>query len=517
MTKIYKRSVVVSIVIATLAACQTMTNPEKARVIAAPTTPVVKNMTSFSNSLRCMDDLFLAYGKRDIAITSDGVPDETGQVTLGSKEIMITTISKMATKSKAFKFVDIENNGDAVFWIQQNWAGVSQVQVPDYYIRGSITQADQGVVSDNQGGGVAMPFLSLGYSQDQMLALVSIDMNMGNVRTRQITPGLHTSNTITIVRSGKGGDAEGIIGKGSIFLEISQDRSQGSHQAVRTLIELSLIEVLGKFTKVPYWRCLEIDATDPNILAQTRDWFDQLSPDERIRVTQSALRSTQDYNGPVDGVLSRDLRNSVNRYKSRTDLIANGRIDFDLYFSFLTRNVAASPNAGGKGLAPQMVSASSSEPTGSNDLGFDPVGLKVRPVGTKGAISVNEDIRFQITVHKPADVYCYYEAVGEKPVRVFPSRFQSSARVVPGQQALVPPSDAPFAIRPSRNGSEQIACIATTAPYTTATRPQILDEGDLTPLSTDHMFQIINAHQQADDANSSIQHITFKVRPGGVS
>src|SRR6202166_1981531 len=79
-----------------LGACQA--NPETAHVAVQPRTAPVRTITSFNEALRCMDDLFLAQGKKDIYITSAGVPDATGQIAAGTKEMLITSIAKMSAR-----------------------------------------------------------------------------------------------------------------------------------------------------------------------------------------------------------------------------------------------------------------------------------------------------------------------------------------------------------------------------------------------------------------------------------
>ena len=64
----------------------------EAQSSAAPKTPAIKTITNFTQSLRCMDELFYAYGKQGIAITSTGIPDETGKVKTGTKEMLITCL-----------------------------------------------------------------------------------------------------------------------------------------------------------------------------------------------------------------------------------------------------------------------------------------------------------------------------------------------------------------------------------------------------------------------------------------
>ena len=88
-----------------LAACQL--NAETAHVAVTPRTAPVRTITNFDEALRCMDNLFLAQGKKDIYITSAGIPDATGQIA-GTKEMLITAIAKMSARSGAFCFVDFD-------------------------------------------------------------------------------------------------------------------------------------------------------------------------------------------------------------------------------------------------------------------------------------------------------------------------------------------------------------------------------------------------------------------------
>ncbi|MCX7178082.1 MAG: hypothetical protein NTX56_04665 [Proteobacteria bacterium] len=110
----------------------------EATTAAAPKTPAVKTITSFSQALRCMDELFLGFGKQGIVITSAGIPDETGKVKTGTKEMVITAIAKMTVKSNAFEFIDFHSQGDDL-GNMFNAMGDKNRKMPDYYVRGSIT------------------------------------------------------------------------------------------------------------------------------------------------------------------------------------------------------------------------------------------------------------------------------------------------------------------------------------------------------------------------------------------
>ena len=88
-----------------LAGCAT---PEQAPEIAQPKTLPVRNLTSFSDSLRYMDALLAQFGVQDLVITSAGLPDATGEISTGTKDMLISTISRMSVRSGAFRFVDFD-------------------------------------------------------------------------------------------------------------------------------------------------------------------------------------------------------------------------------------------------------------------------------------------------------------------------------------------------------------------------------------------------------------------------
>jgi hypothetical protein len=89
-----------------LSACAT--RPQTAYDVVHPGTAPVRNIGNFNEALRCMDDLFIAQGKQDIYITTAGIPDATGLISAGTKEMFITAVSRMSARSNAFHFVDYD-------------------------------------------------------------------------------------------------------------------------------------------------------------------------------------------------------------------------------------------------------------------------------------------------------------------------------------------------------------------------------------------------------------------------
>ena len=483
-------------------------NPERAGIIAAPKTPAVKNITSFTPALQCMDNLFGAYGKRDIIITSAGIPDATGQIRAGTKDMMISAISKMSRKSKAFRFIDFDQNQTDILAVQQLIGVTNDILIPNYYIRGAITQLDAGVANDRVGGGIAIPQGAIGVNRDQLVSVVSMDLNMGDIVTRQIISGIQATNSIAIVRKGQGADFDGQIGKVGLFFNVSMDRSEGPHASVRTLIELSLIEVLGKLTQVPYWKCLEIPQTNPQMMVQARDWYDTMNAKDRTLLIQRALIGGGYMGGTATGVIDRPTQTAISRYKAENDLVANGRIDFDLYYSLLGRNLVLAS------LDPKAGTTGSARPkqTVPKKVKLAPLNIKVTTnKGARPRVRVGEKLVLKVNLNEGAHVYCYYQDAKKNVARIFPNRFAPDSYVSPTQPLTIPDEFSSFDIVMEQAGAkEQIDCLASRREIGIGL-PRAFMVDDLTPIRGKTMKDVIAEYKRVDRLGLAHQQLSISV------
>src|SRR6201996_6826799 len=196
-----RRTALATAMLTLLAACQT--RPEAAYDVANPRTPAVRNIGNFNEALRCMDDMFIAQGKQDIYITTAGIPDATGLIAAGTKEMFITAVSRMSAKSNAFHFVDYDPTQLDVQVLSEMVGLHKEFVAPNYYVRGAITQLDSNVLQSSASAGVSIPGMDLAINGNQVVSVVSIDLNVGKLITRQILPGISSSNSIAVVQSGK--------------------------------------------------------------------------------------------------------------------------------------------------------------------------------------------------------------------------------------------------------------------------------------------------------------------------
>lgn len=121
----------------------------------------------------------------------------------------------------------------------------------------------------------------------------------------------HGSSAIR--RRGLAVDGGGLVKKAGLFPNVSLDKSEGLYAALRVLIELSTMEVLGKLTRVPYWQCLQIEQTNHEVQATTRDWFLTMSETERVQFVQRMLAQHGVYHGRVTGSLDQATREATGR------------------------------------------------------------------------------------------------------------------------------------------------------------------------------------------------------------
>jgi curli biogenesis system outer membrane secretion channel CsgG len=471
---------------ATLTVGCAQTSPERAKAVSQPKTRPTTNLTSFSESLRCMDNLFVAHGVRDIVITSQGIPDATGEISTGTKDMLISAVSRMSARSNAFIFVDFDQTQYDINALQNLVGFTDDFLVPNYYIRGAITQLDEQVISESMSAGISLPFADAGGSMDQVISMVSVDLNMGDLLTRQILPWASSNNSIAVRRAGQSADAGGTIQNIELGLNfnVSMNQSEGMHQAIRTLVDLSAVEVLGKLTQVPYWRCLQIDQTSPVVTAQARDWYDKMDDPQRVTFFQRALAGNGIYRGPIDGTLSPDTRDAIGAYQASNGLIADGRVTFDTYASLISGDLALGRMPAPDEAAAQYVPSSAAVPT-PEPQAPPPPPLAMALVTDKGSAptyGVGEAIIFAIETNRDAFAYCYYQDALGNIARIFPNRFQPDALVKGGEQTVVPGRSAPFQIVFEKAGArEEIACIAAELEIGVKL-PDALKMQDLTPL-----------------------------------
>ncbi len=424
---------------------------ELPKLIKGPQEAPRRTVTNFSNALRCMDSLMIKYGIYDVSVLVEDLRDSTDKVKAGAKDMLISAISEMTRRSHAIRLIAFgSDSGNLVSFLASADQNTPYAVVPQYDIRGSISQLDKSVAAKDVAGGINFSRVGIGGAKTANASVLALDLAVMSTSDYSVLPGVVSKNTIVIFKEGKGVDGDASIDKFGINFSMNLTRSEGDAQALRNLVELAAVELMGKLTKTPYWSCLKIDPKKPQIQNEIYDWYYNLAADQQV-VTyfQGHLANRGYYAGPVDGTYNPELTNAVKNYQRGLGIEPTGNINQNLFDALLNQPVPPVPK----------------EPVAAPDAPTQVASLDIRY-----AEQIRESLRpgeqFQVAV-KPAQnahVFCYFESEDGGIQRFFPNRFTPDSLIKP-EKPLILPGDMPFKLFASRNSAqERFACFSSPKP-----------------------------------------------------
>ena len=451
-----------------------------------PTTRPVRSLSSFSDSLMCMDHMFRDANLPTTLITSKQIPDFSNRVPVATKDMIITALSQMSRLSNAFRFVDFEvdiSRQDTV----QNLTTIllnnnqMQLQRPALYVSGAVAFVDQNVLSNRFDVGTSATRLETGFSANKNATIIGLEMHLGDFRTRTIIPGLDSANEVIIGTAGQGLDLAGRIGEYGWGFNVGRDYTQGSGAAVRTLVELAMIELVGKWARVPYWQCLTLEQNHPEFQRQLRDWYNEGDTAIQSGLVKKSLVSAGYLHAGNEALPINHpaVREAIARYQADQGMVVSGAVDFMTYERTLRRYVAL----GDKGelirvgwtptlttpTAPSVYDGTvTAAPTGA-PYGSPPERLKLNLqvenlVADKTTFEQGTQIFLSATVTRAAHLYCYAQAAEGYVVRIVPGTANELSLVSANQTLRIPDWMSPnpgFALDAGSPGQEAVACFAT--------------------------------------------------------
>ena len=462
-----------------------------ASVADRPVARPVRSVSSFSPSLMCMDRLFREAQLPTTLIASKQIPDYSTRVAVATKDMIITALSQMSRLSNAFRYVDYEVDiarQDTVQNLTTILLNNNQIQLqrPALYISGAIAFVDQNVLNNRLDLGTSSSRLDTGLSKNRNATIVGLELHLGDFRSRTLIPGLDSANEVIIGNGGQGLDLAGRIGSYGVQFNVGRDYTQGTGAAVRTLVELAAIELVGKWARVPYWQCLTLEQTNPNFQRQMRDWYDEGSPLVYNKLVQRSLIS-QGY--LVDKGVPIDENNpefvaALGKFQADSGIVVSGTVDFETYERAL-RDFVALDSQG------QMVRVGWS-PTNPSSTGLQTtlplraaqLSVASRPVATYGsapaprtidlqienilvgrtAFEVGEQIFVSAALSRASHMYCFLNEAGGTVMRLLPNSTNPNSLMSANQAIRIPDWMSPmpgFIMDPTSAGTERVGCFAT--------------------------------------------------------
>jgi len=306
-------------------------DPRQVEVVIPHEDPVVKR-TSFDQALHDLGTMTEVYGKR-VMIQGKDIVDNTGTSKYGFGEIPrdITEMTKSALNAIGGNVVYIPYN--PIFFNNEVVTGYSSFQhkyIPDVVLSGGITEFDRGLQTKERGtdfGITTRPFnvneswvpgdvLSADYSQGSKgsLARITLDFNLLDFKTMSGIGRMQTVNSINVYKALAEKELGFTIFGPTFGFKGTVKKVQGRHAAIRLLVQSSVMQVVGKYLHVPYWKLLSGSQPDPVVTDKVRRDFLRLSSRSRIREIQSIL-FLKGFPVPVDGTLNPATMQALRKVK----------------------------------------------------------------------------------------------------------------------------------------------------------------------------------------------------------
>lgn len=303
-----------------------------APAISEPNTRPARNVTSFTYALHCMDGLLAQSGRRSVLISSNGFPDNTDDLDVGADDMLINAINQLNRSNRKYVFLDQAHLKD--FGQLEILTSLKDDEIkPQMYIRGSISQIDERTSSTGGsadfGGASGADLTNLYFRGTRNLSIVTVDMHLVEYPSRRIIPGGSVANSMVVMQRRLDGSIIGLIDKGTLGISLYIDKVESKSQAVRNLIEVGTIELLGRHSGVPYWSCLDAAPASARRNEVKEKRTVRQSDTAKVAEAQEMLAAMGLLASHDPGELDGATRRAISAFQGRNSLLPNGLVDFD--------------------------------------------------------------------------------------------------------------------------------------------------------------------------------------------
>ena len=422
-----------------------------------------RNVTHFADGLRCMDDMMYRFGVRDVSVMIEDMQDQSRRLGAGTRDMMVSAFADMTRRSRGVRLVTFGQDNQNIVQLLSLAQKLNDFKVvPQYDIRGSITQFDEDVVRQPAGIGASLvsaitgPLFGVSLNRSSQASVLGFDASVVSTADLSLMPGASSKNTVVVRRDEtSAGDGQAQIRNSSLSFNFAVSRNEGVAQALRNMVELSTIELTGKLLRLPYWACLNLDVHHPEVQREMEDWFLSMQGTELTRFLQEQLRNRKFYDGPMDGKPNAAYGQALAAYRTAIRAKADGEPDFDVWQAFLLRAIPTPP------AQPFVAEKAADGQAGAATAAAKEIKLSVQVAKTR--YRKGEPIELSLSTSQTAYVYCYVQSPATGKIqRIFPNRFMRDPRVE-ANTPLVLPGAQGFKVAAGGEGVKQqsVGCLAT--------------------------------------------------------
>ncbi len=510
-------------------------NPQNVDRDLTANLPEVKT-TIFSEAIRGLGRMNVIYGRGELRVMAKPIVDQTG-TSLPTQGEIPQDISEMVKSS----LNGIGGNilyvpYDPEFMLNTAQTGYSEwggKLLPNIVLVGGLTEFGRGLVTKEKNLNLSGTAEELGVpmgldfedSSKSSLASITLDFNLIDFTTFTGIPFMQAVNNIKVHKTLKE-DALGFTVYGqTLGLRGQIKKVEGRHAAIRLVVQLGIIQVLGKYQKLPYWRLLPSAEPDPVVLDAVREEFYSLDQADRIAKIQEYLY-LYGKDVEVTGRLDARTRAAIESFKSERGLTNATPVSEEVYLA-LFENVPLDFQAQArrkavdamlvnyqKGLT--TVAMHEEEPNVKPKPAYSPKPKAPAKLGeiklwlNKPAFQIGEPMEIFFEVTKPMFVRIVtINSVGQLST-LFPNPYQNDNFVRPGRTYRIPPASAPVSLTVGApEGVDKIRAIASLDPISADSLP-LNESGEFVPGAAQKFaiagteFQVLSAPQSQAAINSGV-------------
>jgi hypothetical protein len=364
-------------------------------------------------------------------------------------------------------------------------------KVPDVIISGGITEFDRGLVTKGESTDLGFE-IGKNYGlegSDQIkasLSSITLDFNLIDFKTQTGIPKMQAINSVKVHKSTRE-DSIGFTIKSATFGAKGDIKTvQGRHAAVRLIVQLSMLQILGRYQKLPYWTLLPGADRDDVVINQVLNDFYDLPESSKIKKEQEYLY-LHGYGVSVTGQMDTATQNALDEFSKKSKLNefakytadTQGRAYLALFESVpvdadaLRRRKSINSNAAFTPVqlpTPRVAESQASTQTGS-----------VRIFTDKNSYRIGQAMKVSFTVDKP--MYIRVVVVNSKGEisTLLPNDYQPSDLLQPNITYAIPPQNADFSLDIGLPiGTDKIHAIASQNPIP-AQDIVLTSSGELSP------------------------------------
>jgi hypothetical protein len=285
---------------------------ERSQAMAPPQALVTRYTTALEQFGRMLD-VYRSHSKSPVYVQSRSIVDSTGlSHPLVGAELPndITEMVRSAVNRIGDRVVYVPFQPDYVIGHAQQGAKM-QLTLPNVLITGAITEFDRALSSAARGVDIGVLFgkgrgetdATAGRRAGSTVSRLSVDFNLVDFSTQTMMPRMQATNSMRVLNDNLEDSFDFAIYGNGFGLTSNTRYLQGRHNAIRLLVDMSVVQVLGRYFSIPYWRCLPNATPDPVVMERIAKGYREKDETTRIKWLQDTLKDygfALDVNGRLD-------------------------------------------------------------------------------------------------------------------------------------------------------------------------------------------------------------------------